>query len=108
MLAVMKFFLGQDRDDDSDAEEGEEEGEEKKVKEPSKEDVYKAFHKVQYKMGLPWRRLPTDMFLALLSRGRVLACMNCPFSAAGSVLVQPHVHVSNVSLTTSSPCAVQT
>lgn len=47
MLAVMKFFLGQDRDDDSDAESGDEDEDEDKKKGPTKEDIYKAYHKVR-------------------------------------------------------------
>lgn len=44
LLAVMKFFLGQDRDsEDSDKEESD--GEEEKPKGPSKEDIYAAYHK---------------------------------------------------------------
>ena len=47
MLAVMKFFLGQDNEeDDSDADSSDDE-EETKSKGPSKEDIYKAFHKVR-------------------------------------------------------------
>ncbi|PNW82173.1 hypothetical protein CHLRE_06g277050v5 [Chlamydomonas reinhardtii] len=48
LLAVMKFFLGQDRDDeDGSDKEGEGEGDEEdaKPKGPSKEDIYSAYHK---------------------------------------------------------------
>lgn len=50
MLAVMKFFLGQDRDPDGDASDGEDADEDgpgaHKPTAPSKEDVYKAYNKV--------------------------------------------------------------
>ena len=47
MLAVMKFFLGQDKDDEgSDKDDGSEDEGHTKAYAPSKEDVYRASHKV--------------------------------------------------------------
>ncbi|KXZ52362.1 hypothetical protein GPECTOR_10g996 [Gonium pectorale] len=48
LLAVMKFFLGQDRDADEDGSDADSDGEgegKKKPSGPSKEDIYAAYHK---------------------------------------------------------------